>query len=206
MIRISPSVASADPLNLRGAAEYAECCGYEDLHIDIEDGNFIPNITFGMRTVRALRGATRLPFSFHLMVLRPEAYLEEVMAVGPSIVFAHAEALSYPSNFAGRLREAGVRPGIALNPKTPVEPLAYILQDLDGILVMTSEPDGRGQLFLPPVLEKIRTVRRLAPSVEIWADGGIRRPQLAELERLGVRVAVMGRAVFEESELEEGAP
>ena len=87
-----------------------------------------------------------------------------------------------------------------------MEPLAYILQDLDGILVMTSEPDGRGQLFLPPVLEKIRTVRCLTPSVEIWADGGIRRPQLAELERLGVRVAVMGRAVFEGSELEEGAP
>ena len=206
MTRISPSVASADPLNLRRAVEYAERCGYEDLHIDIEDGNFIPNITFGMRTVRALRGATHLPFSFHLMVLHPESYLEEVMALGPSIVFAHVEALAYPSNFTGHMREAGVRSGLALNPKTPVEPLAYILQDLDGILVMTSEPDGRGQLFLPQVLEKIRTVRRLAPSVEIWADGGIRRSQLVELERLGVRVTVMGRAVFEGSELEEGAP
>lgn len=206
MTRISPSVASADPLNLRRAVEYAERCGYEDLHIDIEDGNFIPNITFGMRTVRALRGATHLPFSFHLMVLHPESYLEEVMALGPSIVFAHVEALAYPSNFTGHMREAGVRSGLALNPKTPVEPLAYILQDLDGILVMTSEPDGRGQLFLPQVLEKLRTVRRLAPSVEIWADGGIRRSQLVELERLGVRVAVMGRAVFEGSELEEGAP
>ncbi|WP_299081702.1 ribulose-phosphate 3-epimerase [uncultured Fretibacterium sp.] len=206
MTRISPSVASADPLNLRRAVEYAERCGYEDLHIDIEDGNFIPNITFGMRTVRALRGATHLPFSFHLMVLHPESYLEEVMALGPSIVFAHVEALAYPSNFTGHMREAGVRSGLALNPKTPVEPLAYILQDLDGILVMTSEPDGRGQLFLPQVLEKIRTVRRLAPSVEIWADGGIRRSQLVELECLGVRVAVMGRAVFEGSELEEGAP
>ena len=122
MIRISPSVASADPLNLKGAAEYAERCGYEDLHIDIEDGNFIPNITFGMRTVRALRGATRLPFSFHLMGLRPEAYLEEVMAVGSSNVFAHAEALAYPSDFAGPCGRPESGPASPRTPRLPWSP------------------------------------------------------------------------------------
>lgn len=200
MIRISPSIASADPLALKGAVELVERCGYEDLHIDIEDGNFIPNITFGMKTVRALRDATSLPFSFHLMALRPETYLEEILALAPSIVFAHIEALAYPSDFAARLLQKGVRSGLALNPKTPIEPLVYVLENIDAVLIMTSEPDGRGQDFLPAMIEKIRVARRLVPSLEIWADGGIRTSQLEELELRGVNVAVMGRAVFEEKE------
>lgn len=200
MIRVSPSIASADPLNLKGAVEFVERCGYKDLHIDIEDGNFIPNITFGMKTVRALRKATALPFSFHLMALRPETYQDEILALEPSIVFAHVEAVAYPSDFAARLRRAGVRSGLALNPKTPVEPLVYVLENVDAVLIMTSEPDGRGQDFLPAMIEKIRAARRLAPSLEIWADGGIRAVLLEELELHGVNVAVMGRAVFEETE------
>ena len=197
MIRVSPSIASADPLNLKGAVKFVERCGYEDLHVDIEDGNFIPNITFGMKTVRALRGITSLPFSFHLMVARPETFLEEILPLRPSILFVHIEALAYPSSFVARLREAGVRPGLALNPKTPIGPLSYVLGDLDAVLIMTSEPDGHGQSFLPMVLEKIQEVKRLSASVEIWADGGIRHPQLEVLESCGVGVSVMGRAVFE---------
>ncbi len=112
-------------------------------------------------------------------------------------MFAHIEALAYPSDFAARLRRAGVRSGLALNPKTPIEPLSYVLGDTDAVLIMTSEPDGRGQRFLPAMQEKIRGARRLAPALEIWADGGIRFPQLGELERCGVNVAVMGRAVFD---------
>ena len=191
-------MASADPLHLAAAVALAENGGYQDLHIDIEDGNFIPNITFGVKTVRALRSISRLPFSFHLMTTRPADYLPDIAGMSPSCIFAHIEALDYPAEFLMRVRTIGCRTGLAINPKTAVDSLTYLLDRCDGIMVMTAEPDGRGQEFLPRMLEKVRFLRSAHPSLEIWADGGIRREMLPGLEKAGVEVAVMGRAVFGE--------
>lgn len=199
MIRVSPSIASANPLDLAGALRLAERGGYDDLHVDIEDGNFIPNITFGLNTVRALRRATWLPFSFHLMANRPETYLDVVLAMDPSIVFCNIEALSYPAEFLKAARDAKIRVGLALNPMTPVESAAYLLDRCDALLVLTAEPDGEGQKFLPPMLRKVRAAKELMPCLEVWVDGDVKKEHLPDLETLGVNVAVMGRSVFGEA-------
>ena len=196
MIRVSPSIASANPLHLAEAVQFVEREGYEDLHIDIEDGNFIPNITFGMKTIRALRAATGLPFSFHLMANRPDSYLNAILRMNPSIVFCNVEALQYPAEFLAPIRNAGVRAGLALNPMTSVENVAYLLERCDGLLVMTAEPDGEDQKFLPSMLRKARIAKEIAPSLELWIDGAVSKESLKEFEAVGIDVAVMGRSVF----------
>jgi ribulose-phosphate 3-epimerase len=193
---VSPSIASADPLDLRAAVGKVSEGPYQDLHIDIEDGNFIPNITFGLKAVRAMRAITGLPFSFHLMVTDPKRHAEQVVDLGPSIVFGHAEALDYPLEFIRFVQGLGVRCGLAFNPKTPVEPYLYALAEADGALIMTSEPDGRGQQFLPAMLEKAEKLRGLRLPGGLWADGGITPDRLERLEQAGVTHAVMGRAIF----------
>ncbi|OUM96520.1 MAG: hypothetical protein BAA02_02425 [Paenibacillaceae bacterium ZCTH02-B3] len=193
---ISPSIASADPLNLEAAAATVSAGPYTDLHVDIEDGNFIPNITFGLKTVRELRKKTRLPFSFHLMVTRPYRLAEQIADLGPSIVFGHVEALDYPLDFIRFVRRLGVPCGLAFNPKTPVEPYLYALEAADGALIMTSEPDGRGQQFLPAMLQKAEKLKTLALPGGLWADGGITPDRFGQLEEAGVTHAVMGRAIF----------
>lgn len=197
MIKISPSIASADPLKLAEAVRFVERQGYEDLHIDIEDGHFIPNITFGLKTIRALRSSTWLPFSFHLMATNPESYLSSILSMNPSIVFCNVEALRYPAEFLTAVKNAGVRVGLALNPVTSVEHVAYLMDRCDGLLVLTAEPDGEGQKFIPSMLRKARIIREASPSVELWVDGDIKKDRLRELEIIGVNVAVMGRAVFD---------
>jgi ribulose-phosphate 3-epimerase len=193
---VSPSIASADPLDLRAAVEKVGGGNYTDLHIDIEDGNFIPNITFGLKTVKAIRAITDLPFSFHLMVSRPASYVEAIRDLKPSIVFGHVEALDYPLDFIRLVQRHGIPCGLAFNPATPVEPWLYALEAADGALIMTSEPDGKGQQFLPAMLRKAETLGNLRLPAGVWADGGIAADRLAELANAGVTHAVMGRAVF----------
>lgn len=193
---ISPSIASANPLRLEEEVKRLDPKLYSDLHVDIEDGHFIPNITFGMKTVKKLRAVTDLPFSFHLMVSNPLDYLEEICACQPSVVFAHVEALDYPSLFVDAVRRCGGRAGLAFNPRTPIAPFGYVLSRVDAVLVMTAEPDGMGQEFLPEMMKKAQQVRDAFPSVELWADGGVTRERMEELSRAGVTRAVMGRAVF----------
>ncbi|QRG67159.1 ribulose-phosphate 3-epimerase [Brevibacillus choshinensis] len=193
---ISPSIASADPLRLEEEVNRLDPKLYSDLHVDIEDGHFIPNITFGMKTVKRLREVTDLPFSFHLMVSNPFDYLEEMCACQPSVIFAHVEALEYPSLFVDAVRGRGGRVGLAFNPRTPIAPFGYVLGRVDAVLVMTAEPDGVGQEFLPDMVTKAQQVRDAVPSVELWVDGGVTPNRLGELTQAGVTHAVMGRAVF----------
>jgi ribulose-phosphate 3-epimerase len=193
---VSPSIASANPLHLREAVEQVHRGKYEDLHIDIEDGHFIPNITFGMKTVKEIRKITRLPFSFHLMVSRPRDYVEEIAELRPSIVFGHVESMDYPLDFIRYVRRFGVKCGLAFNPATPVEPYRYALKEADGALIMTSEPDGRGQQFLPAMLEKAEKVREIDLPGGLWADGGIDAGRLDDLSGAGFTHVVMGRAIF----------
>ncbi|MDF2679715.1 MAG: putative ribulose-phosphate 3-epimerase [Brevibacillus sp.] len=193
---ISPSIASANPLRLEEEVKRLDPTLYKDLHVDIEDGHFIPNITFGMKTVKRLRAVTDLPFSFHLMVSNPFDYLEEICACQPSVIFAHAEALDYPSSFVDAVQRRGMKTGLAFNPKTPIAPFQYVLSRADAVLIMTAEPDGQGQQFIPAMMEKAKQVRNAIPSIELWVDGGVTADRVEELESVGVTHAVMGRAVF----------
>ncbi|MEG0832414.1 MAG: ribulose-phosphate 3-epimerase [Oscillospiraceae bacterium] len=195
-IIISPSVASANQLKLRDEVEFAQHKGARDIHIDIEDGNFIPNITFGTKTVKGLRSCTDLPFSFHLMVTEQFEWLNFAALMKPSIVFGHYEALCYPRAFVGAARKLGVRCGLAFNPKTPIEQAKYLIDDLDGILLLAVEPDGMGENFIESVLEKADIIRGLSPKIEIWVDGNVTQDRLSMLEEHGVTNAVMGRGFF----------
>ena len=190
-IKVSPSIASADQTRI---AHEIERLGdaYPNLHVDIEDGNFVPNITFGMKTVRAIRSVTRKPFSVHLMVTNPLDYVDELAGLGCSHVFVHVEGQQYLLRVLNRIRSYGARAGIALNPVSDVRAYEYLLDACDAVLFMTSEPDGAGEGFQERVLGKVRAY----PGVECWVDGGVTLERLAELERAGVDVAVMGRHVF----------
>ncbi|MED4583867.1 hypothetical protein P9578_13865 [Brevibacillus choshinensis] len=193
---ISPSIASANPLRLEEEVKRLDPILYTDLHVDIEDGYFVPNITFGMKTVKRLRAVTDLPFSFHLMVSHPFGYLEEICSCQPSVIFAHVEALDYPSSFVEAVQRRGGKAGLAFNPKTSIEPFHYVLSRADAVLIMTSEPDGQGQQFIPAMVEKAQQVRNMFSTVELWVDGAVTVERVEELERAGVTHAVMGRAVF----------
>ena len=197
MIIISPSLASANQLMLNKAIQMAESHGCADIHLDIEDGNFIPNITFGEKTVRAVCDGTHLPLSFHLMVMQQMRWLEIVSRYRPRIVFGHLEAIDYPRAFIGLARQLGVRCGIALNPRTPVELLEPYISDLEGILLLSVEPDGIGEHFMPVVYQRITAVRQLSPSVEIWVDGNITGDKLTPIGECGATHAVMGRDFYQ---------
>jgi ribulose-phosphate 3-epimerase len=195
-MKISPSIASANPLRLEEEIQKIHKGSFLDLHIDIEDGNFIPNITFGLKTIHAIRTITNLPFSFHLMVKNPFAYINTLCDLKPSIIFAHVESLPYPSEFVNMVKSKGVKVGLAFNPQTQLQPFTYLFNQLDGILIMTSEPDGKSQMFIPTMLEKVRTVKGEDIPLEIWVDGGVTKDRLKDLEIKGVTHCVMGRAVF----------
>jgi ribulose-phosphate 3-epimerase len=194
---VSPSIASADPLRL--AEEWKRVKEYSDLHIDIEDGHFIPNITFGLKTVQALRQLSDQPFSFHLMVDDPYAYFKNVAQYQPSIIFAHVEALDYIQDFITYGKSWGTKVGLAFNPKSPIDPYLYALDQADGVLIMTSEPDGRGQTFIPTMLTKCIQVKTMSKVPEIWVDGGIQHHHLNQISEANVTHVVMGREIFNSS-------
>jgi ribulose-phosphate 3-epimerase len=195
-IIVSPSIASADPLRLAEELKRVHRHGCTDLHIDIEDGNFVPNITFGKKTVSALRSVTCLPFSFHLMTRHWKDWVTFAAGHNTSIVFVHFETLDYPREFVFFSKSLNLRCGLAFNPKTPVDGARYLFDDLDGILLLGTEPDNAGGSFLPIVLDKAKWLHGRSQKMEIWVDGAVNFERLNELRRNGVTHAVMGRAFF----------
>ena len=196
-IIISPSAASADQLCLYKAIKMTEARGCRDIHMDIEDGNFVPNITFGEKTVRAICENTVLPLSFHLMVSDQLGWLRIVAKYHPLIVFGHIEQLPYPRLFMGMAKQLGVRCGLALNPKCPTAVLQPYIHQLDGVLLLSVEPDGEGDLFMENVYGRIREVRAMDKRVEIWVDGNISTERLPILQHNGATHAVLGRAFYQ---------
>jgi ribulose-phosphate 3-epimerase len=191
MIRVSPSIASCDFLNVKAELSKIEN-QYEDLHIDIEDGNFTPNITFGMKMVRAIRKATNVPFSVHLMVSDPLPYIEEFCKLNSSIIFIHVETSLYLRRYLNLIHDHGIKAGIALNPISDIRQYLNLIDVADAIMYLTTEQDGKGEMFQPAVISKMRNV----PGKEIWVDGGINEETLPMLPEY-VTTVVMGRAVFQ---------
>lgn len=195
MFTISPSLYSADLLNLRQVLASLE--GFEHLHLDIDDGNFVRGISFGMDLVEPLAKATSIPLDAHLEVLNPMDYVESLCRAGVEQIVAHVEALPFPSLFLSTVHNYGKKAGLALNIKTPVEFLEPYLDQLDCVIVVSVEADAEGLPFRPGVLPKIRRLRQMLPeNVPVWVDGGVNESNLRDVIEAGADAIVQGRAVF----------
>lgn len=196
-IRISASILAADFCNLR--AELAKVKGADLVHFDVMDGQFVPNISFGLPVIEAVSRCTELPLDVHLMIKHPENYLEQFAAVRPEIITVHYEAAVHLQRTLARIRELGCKAGVSLNPHTPLDGLRYVLDDLDLILVMTVNPGFGGQRFIPAMLEKIRDCRELigVRPIELQVDGGVSVENIRELAEAGANNFVAGSAIFQ---------
>lgn len=194
-IKIVPSLASADQLRL--GEQIKDLGEYPFLHIDIEDGNFIPNITFGMKTVKETARRARKELDVHLLVTNPMDYIDDLLELGIKKIAFHLEAVQYPAVCLHRIHEGGGKAGVAFNFRAQVKDVLPYIDEVDYVLIMTSEPDGRDQIFRSCMLDKVREARRLLPSsVSVWVDGGISERNMLETVQSGADTLVMGRAVW----------
>lgn len=194
-MKIIPSIASAPQLDLKCQLDRIKDVPY--IHIDVEDGNFLPNITFGMKTVKEMAAYAKAEMDVHLLTTNPINYVQKLSECNISAVCAHMEALPYPLEFLHEVHQAGMKAGLALNLSAPIEQIISYSGSFDYLLLMTSEPDGRGQQFRPCALERIRRARACVPDdVMIYADGGIGRNELEMVAEAGADCVIMGRAVW----------
>jgi ribulose-phosphate 3-epimerase len=202
VVRIAPSILSADFAVLADEIARVEAAGADQLHIDVMDGRFVPNITIGLPVVAAIRKRTRLPLDLHLMIVEPERYLEEFAAVGGDMLTVHVEACPHLQRTLTRIRELGARAGAALNPATPPDTIEYVADDLDIVLVMSVNPGFGGQRFIPAVYPKIRAIRTLLGDrdVDVSIDGGVKVEHVRPLVAQGASTLVAGSAIFEAAE------
>ncbi len=198
MVKIAPSILSADFAALGDDVRRVEVGGPDQLHVDVMDGRFVPNLTIGPVVVAALRKRTRLPLDVHLMIVEPERYIPEFVAAGADMVTVHVEACPHLQRTLAQIRELGAKAGAALNPATPPDALRYVLDDLDLVLVMSVNPGFGGQAFLPDARRKVREVKALLGDrpVEISVDGGVKADLAKALVQDGATMLVAGSAIF----------
>src|SRR5437016_10996441 len=195
-VEIVPSILSADIGRLAEQVEEAEAAGADRIQVDVMDGHFVPNLTFGPVVVEAVRRSTRLPIEAHLMVERPELFLEAFVKAGATLIEVQVEATTSLYRTVQTIKELGARAGVAINPATPVDALREILPYIDLINVMTVEPGFGGQKFIPHSPEKVRRVRALSSEIEIEVDGGIDARTAPLVVAAGATVLVAGNSVF----------
>ncbi len=197
VIRIAPSILAADFTCLERQVRAVEAAGVEVLHLDVMDGHFVPNISFGPLVVRALRPVTKLLLDTHLMIQHPERYVEAFLAAGSDLITVHCEAAGDPAGALAIVRGAGRKTGIAVNPDTPFEQALPYAADVDLILIMSVHPGFGGQSFMREVLPKFRQAREAGrPGALYEIDGGISTETIAEAARAGANLIVAGTSVF----------
>ena len=207
MGKIAPSILSADFTRLGEEINDVEKAGADYIHIDVMDGHFVPNITIGPMIVKAARRVTDLPLDVHLMISEPDYFIEDFAEAGASIITVHAEALNHLHRTIHLIRDKGVRPGVVLNPATPLGVVEYVLDQLDIVVLMTVNPGFEGQKFIPEVIPKIRRLRKmvidLILSLEIEVDGGIDPENIGRVSSAGADVFVAGSAIYYSKDYKE---
>lgn len=200
MVKIAPSILSADFRNLEEEIEKVEKAGADLIHLDVMDGHFVPNISFGPMIVNSVRKCTRLPLDVHLMIEDPEAYLEKFVEAGADYLTVHLEADRHLHRTLTRIKSLGVKNGCVLNPATPFWLVKPVIGEIDLLLLMSVNPGFGGQKFIPSVLDKIREVKKFIQDndlkVEIEIDGGINPATAGKAKQAGATILVAGDAVF----------
>jgi ribulose-phosphate 3-epimerase len=199
-VKIAPSILAADLLHLGEQVAAAEQGGADRFQVDVMDGVYVPNISFGLPVVAAVRRATQLLLEAHLMIVQPERYVEGFAQAGADLIIVHQEAAVHLDRILQHIKQLGKKAGVALNPATPATVLDQIIEQVDLVLVMTVNPGFGGQTFIPHTLRKIRQVRQTLnernPACEIEIDGGVEVETIGAAYEAGARVFVAGTSVF----------
>jgi ribulose-phosphate 3-epimerase len=203
-IEIAPSILASNFARLGDEIRMVEQAGAEVIHVDVMDGHFVPNISIGIPVVESLRKATRLPLDVHLMIERPEEYIEDFVRAGATRVLVHEEATVHLDRALAMIREHGAEAGAAINPATPVAMLSEVFDKVDTVLVMSVNPGFGGQKFIRGALEKIRQLNQLRTrynaTFRIEVDGGVDLENIAELAQAGANTFVAGTSIFHTSD------
>lgn len=200
MIKLAPSILSADFAKLYEDIQQVEKGGAQLLHVDVMDGHFVPNITLGPPIVKSLDSRVQIPLDVHLMIENPDQYIEKFNVTKTEIITVHAEACIHLHRTVENIKSLGVKAGVALNPATPLDCLDYVLDDIDMVLIMSVNPGFGGQSFIPAMLNKIAVLRQKIKeknrSIDIQVDGGVNLDNVGKVIEAGANIIVAGSAVF----------
>ncbi|ONI45925.1 ribulose-phosphate 3-epimerase [Candidatus Epulonipiscioides gigas] len=203
MTHLAPSILAADFSNLRDDIKKVEDAGVKYMHLDVMDGHFVPNISFGLPVIKSLRAHIKGIMDVHLMVTNPDHYIKEYTNAGADIITVHYEACIHLNRTIELIKTNGAKAAVAINPATPVSVLVDIIDYLDMVLVMSVNPGFGGQKFISNTLKKIRQVKELAPNILVEVDGGITLMNVKEITQAGANLIVAGSSVFEEGRSQE---
>ena len=200
MIKLAPSILSADFARLLEDVKKVEQAGCEYLHIDVMDGHFVPNITLGPAIVKSLRKDVNMVFDTHLMIENPDNYIKDFVDAGSDIIVVHGEACNHLHRTIQNIKSYNIKAGVALNPATPIETIKHVLEDVDMVLIMTVNPGFGGQSFIKGMIEKIEELKNLIDEkklkVDIQVDGGIKPDNIDKVVKAGANIIVAGSAIF----------
>jgi len=195
-IIVAPSLLAADFSKLREEIQEVESYGAEYLHLDVMDGNFVPNISFGVPIISSIRKHSNLVFDVHLMVENPDRFIKDMVDAGADVITVHAEATKHLNRTIQLIKSYGKKVGVALNPSTPLDVIKYDLKDIDMVLIMTVNPGFGGQAFIEEMLQKIRDLRSIDPNIDIQVDGGINNKTSKLVKEAGANILVAGSYLF----------